>query len=149
VLLQNVLSMSMASLGEGDMDDLEEAPLERQLIHLHVEVCRLVSRAVVGEGLMLPGLVLHEEPTDRQVLCVEEDYRELLGPVYEEDNTTMEVGFRMASPDIGSLFPRPVWNATDVLRLSYEDKAVYLDGFRMETEKPERAKEEYIRKRAL
>ncbi len=67
------------------------------------------------ECLAEVGLVLYEVPTERHVVCLEERDRELLGPVYEEEDTSMEIDFLMASPEIGRLFSKPTWNVADML----------------------------------
>ncbi len=102
---------------------------------------KLVGESSRGErSLLLP---LYEVPVERQVLCMEEELRELSGPVYKETEETV------VQIDTGSLFPRPVWNAYNILNLTNEGTALYLESFRAETRKADTAEQEYRKKRRM
>ena len=84
------------------LDDSVTVSLERQMVHLHGDESLLVSQVVERDGTLLPEQSLYKVPVERQVLCVEEEFRELSGTVYEETEEAMvQIDFRVASP---------VWN---------------------------------------
>ncbi len=56
--------------------------LERDLIHMHTEEEKLVSRSLV---IAWQRQDWYEEPTVKHIVCMDEKSRELMGPVCEED----------------------------------------------------------------
>jgi hypothetical protein len=85
------------------LDDSVTVSLEWQMVHLHGDESWLVSQVVERDGTLLPEQSLYKVPVERQVLYVEEEFRELSGTVYEEteEEAMVQIDFRVASP---------VWN---------------------------------------
>jgi hypothetical protein len=113
---RQVLEQSEPEIGRAEEDDVDMAEvmmqtLSKELNHVHADDGRLVSQTLVGECPTEQEMMHYEELTVRHGVYPEDRSIELASPLYgESDESRREVYMRVASPDIGKMFLRPMWN---------------------------------------